>query len=86
MKVSDLEFKPHPAELGGAQAIVKFNNGYGASVITGWQFYTDKDHSYELAVLGKDGKLDYTTPITNDVCGHLNEEDVNELLLKIENL
>ena len=29
----DLEFNPHPNHMGGVQAIAKFDNGYGASVV-----------------------------------------------------
>ncbi len=86
MKVTDLKFEEHPAKLSESQATVKFDNGYGASIITGPCSYTDINHPYELAVLGRDGKLDYDTPITDNVCGYLTEDDVNELLLRIENL
>ena len=29
----DLQFNPHPNHLGGVQAVIKFENGYGASVV-----------------------------------------------------
>lgn len=51
MKVSELEFNPHSAGLGGTAAQVTFDNGYGASVITGSMFYTSTVSPYELAVL-----------------------------------
>jgi hypothetical protein len=72
--------------MGGHQRVYKFPNGYGASVIMGSHAYSDMDHPYELAVLGLDGHLSYTTPITSDVEGHLNADEVNELLLKIKEL
>lgn len=86
MKISDLKFEPHPGGFGGTQAKVKFKNGYGASIITGPMFYTDAEHPYEIAVLNLEDAIDYTTPITNDVVGHLNEEEANEILSQIENL
>lgn len=68
----------------GYQELYEFPNGYGASVI---------NHTYsyglELAVIywrGEEFDLVYDTPITDDVIGHLTNERVEELLLKIENL
>jgi hypothetical protein len=40
----------------------------------------------ELAVLGKDGRLDYSTPVTEDVEGYLTAEKAAELLDQIEGL
>ena len=40
---------------------------------------------WELAVL-QNGSLCYDTPITNDVIGHLNEEEVNNYLNLIKEL
>jgi len=79
MKIEELKFEAHPAGMGGTQATVDFDNGYGASVITGPMFYTDEDAPYELAVM-KRGKLTYETPITGDVLGHLTAEDVERVL------
>lgn len=80
----------HPAGLGGTQTIYKFPNGYGASVISGEYFYTDIEHPYELGVLKFDdegnGHITYETPITDDVIGHLTEEDVQDTLLQIKAL
>lgn len=42
----------------------KFDNGYGASVITGGIAYCNETQPYELAVL-KRGELCYDTPITD---------------------
>lgn len=72
----ELEGLPRPTEVnslwGGIQAVWKFDNGYGASVI---------NHAYsrgvELAVLGPDGDLTYDTPITDDVVNYI--ADVEEL-------
>jgi hypothetical protein len=85
MQVQDLDFKPHPSGLGGARALVEFENSYGASVVTGSMFYTNADQPYEIAVL-KDGTITYDTPITDDVLGYLTEEDANTALTQISEL
>lgn len=85
MKISDLNFEQHPVDPIGTRAVATFVNGYGASVVTGAMFYTDLDHPYELAVQRGD-LLCYDTPITDDVLGYLNAEEVNVLLDEIEAL
>lgn len=69
----------------GTQARVEFDNGYGASVISGQGAYGGDEGLYELAVL-KSGSLCYDTPITSDVVGHLTPEDVTRLLGEIATL
>ncbi len=81
----DLEFKPHPGHMGGVQAIEKFDNGYGVSVVKTPYTYGGRDGLYELAVLGNDG-ITYDTPITDDVLGYLSEKDVTEVLIKVQQL
>jgi hypothetical protein len=81
----NLDFKPHPNNMGGVQAIEKFDNGYGVSVVRTPYTYGGKDGLYELAVLDNDG-ITYDTPITNDVLGYLSEQDVTEVLIKIQQL
>ena len=81
-----LDFKPHPNyPLGATQAEIHFPNGYGASVITGEMFYTSPEKPYELAVLDGDD-LTYETPITDDVIGYLDYDEVLEILSEIEKL
>ena len=80
-----LKFGTHPSGIGGSRAVIDFPNGYGASVISGPQWYTDESHPYELAVL-QNGSLTYETPITDDVIGHLTEGDVELLLARIKEL
>lgn len=83
---NDLEFKPHSTGLGGVMSRITFDNGFGASVIKTPYSYGGDDGLYELAVLDSDGKLTYSTPITEDVMGHLTSEDVTEILKQIQQL
>lgn len=83
---SDLEFKPHPMNGSGVVSRIKFDNGFGASVVKGPYTYGGDQGLYELAVLDSDGELTYMTPITSDVEGYLTEEDVTKLLEQIQNL
>lgn len=82
---SDLEFKPHPMGSGIISRI-KFDNGYGASVVKGPHTYGGDQDLYELAVLDNNDDLTYNTPVTSDVEGYLTEEDVTILLKQIQNL
>jgi hypothetical protein len=82
----DLEFKPHPNHMGGVQAIAEFDNGFGASIVKTPYTYGGKEGLYELAVLDSDGHLTYATSVTNDVLGYLSEQDVTEVLIKIQQL
>jgi hypothetical protein len=68
----------------GTQRLYRFDNGYGASVVR-------HEYSYgtELAVIrwdGSDFDLNYDTPLTNDVIGHLTESEVGDLLRRISKL
>jgi len=83
---NDLEFKPHPSGIGGIVSRIKFDNGYGASIVQGPHTYGGEDGLYELAVLNSNGDLIYDTPITNDVLGYLSETQVTDLLIKIQQL
>jgi hypothetical protein len=80
-KISDLDWSPH---AGGERATVDFPNGYSASVLRGGSFYT-LGGTYEIAVL-RDGHLDYSTPVTDDVCGYLSKAGANKVLAEIEAL
>lgn len=60
----------------------KFDNGYGASVINGGFSY-----GLEVAVIRYDGDgwtIDYSTPITSDVIGYV--EDLDSVLDEIKSL
>ena len=84
----DLEFNTHPnlGHIGGVQARITFDNGYGASVVRSQYTYGGDRGLYELAVFGKDGHITYDTPITNDVIGYLRPEDVTDVMEKIQQL
>lgn len=89
MKFSDLKFGPRPIGPQGIQAKVFFENGYGASVVKFPGSYGYDSGLYELAVLkGTKRKWDlcYNTKITEDVLGHLSEDEVTKTLIKIEKL
>ncbi len=82
----DLVFKEHPNHMGGVQAVIEFDNGYGASIVSTPYTYGGKEGLYELAVFGKDGHISYDTPITNDVLGYLKPEEVTDILEQIQSL
>lgn len=69
------------------QALVKFDNGYGASIITSPLVEGAKNGRYELAVLNNETKnIVYNTEITNDVLGNLSKIEVGNVLVRIKNL
>ena len=67
---------------GGIQKIYQFDNGYGASVIRHEHSYGFEQGLWELGVL-IGSELTYDTEITNDVIGHLTEEEVQKYLMEI---
>ena len=73
--------------IGHMQTVYKFPNGYGASVIE--IYYFEEDY-IEVAVVKFDenGKyhLDFSTPITDDVIGVLDEEGRDKVLQQIFDL
>jgi hypothetical protein len=91
----DLVFNNHPAG-DGKQAVMLFPNGYGVSIVRfnlpggfGYGSYTSDESEWELAVLKEtedEWSLTYETPITDDVLGHLSEDDVTEIMAKVQSL
>lgn len=80
--------KYHLLEFG--QWRFKFENNYGASVVKHFGSYGYEQDKFELAVLrfeenGTD-YITYNTPITDNVIGWLDNNEVLELLKKIKNL
>jgi hypothetical protein len=82
----DLTFEKHPVAGFGTQAKLKFDNGYGISVITGSSAYGDGAMPYEAAVLLTNGSLCYDTPVTDDVMGHLSADSVTDRMKQIQQL
>jgi hypothetical protein len=83
----DLEFTSLNDEfMSGKKSRIQFDNGYGASVVSHSFSYGGKLGLYEIAILDNEGDICYDTPITDDVIGHLTEEDVTEVLIKIQSL
>ena len=93
----DLEFKPHPlvssAKLkypelllpDAKRAVMEFENGYGVNVVFGDLFYSNGRDTYEVGIL-KDGYLCYDTYITDDLLGYQDEEEVTEIMRKVQEL
>ena len=76
----------------GSQYLFRFANGYGASVIKHNGSYGYTKDLWELAVIRFEDEdndswnLTYHTPITDDVEGHLTDEEVCDLLQRIKEL
>jgi hypothetical protein len=68
------------------QKIYKFDNGFGASVVSHSCSYGGKEGFFEIAILDKNGKISYDTPITSDVIGWLDFAGVADILERIKNL
>jgi hypothetical protein len=81
----DLEFRPH-RDVDGTQSVMMFDNGYGVSVIKKPFSYGGKMGLYELAVLDSGEDITYNTPVTNDVLGHLSEEEVTKYMIEVQKL
>ena len=87
-KFKDLKFEPYSIAKSGLDnykdakhATETFENGYGVSVLFGSCFYSNGKDTYEVSVLF-DGSITYNTDITNDVMGHLSEDEVSEVMSK----
>jgi len=88
-KMRKLDWKHHPNDLGGKQAKLFFENGYGVSIVFGILFYSNGIDTYEVAVLKGDKdnwKITYNTPITDDVLGYLTMDEVQEVIDRVEKL
>ena len=77
--------RPH-ASGEGVQHLFEFWNGFGASVVQGSGTYGATQGLWELGVLGQDGELTYSTPITGDVLGWQTETEVRRVLNRIQAL
>lgn len=82
----DLEFKPSLPNM--EQAVIFFENGYGASVITGEYAYAGEGE-YEIALIKGDKNgwcLCDNRLLKGTVLGYQSPEDITKLLQKIEKL
>lgn len=76
----------------GVHYVFRFPNGYGASVVKHSGSYGHREDLWELAVVkfydegDDDWNLNYDTDITDDVIGHLADEEVRDLLKQIMEL
>jgi hypothetical protein len=79
----DLEFKPR--SIGnGLQARMDFDNGYGVSVVSFSGSY-GYPNLWEVAVV-YEGSLTYNTDITDDVIGYQTDQDVTDVMKKVQAL
>jgi hypothetical protein len=72
--------------IGTKQSLVQFPNGWGASIVIGEHSYGGRIGLYEVAVLDSTGTIRYDSGITEDVIGHLKQDEVSEILSKISKL
>ena len=86
MMLNNSDYNKKYSILDGVGYEYKFDNGYGASVVSHSGSYGGNQGLYELAVLDSTGDLCYSTPITEDVIGHLTSDKVIELLERIKSL
>lgn len=76
----------------GFQVIYRFRSGYGASVVQHKNSYGGENGKYELAVARWNGPDDndwsicYSTPVTDDVLGHLDPGHVHSILSQLGEL
>jgi hypothetical protein len=90
MKFTDLKFEPHPNyKTSGVQAKYFFSNDYGVSVVRSPGSYGFTEGLYEVAVLKgteNNWKICYDTPVTYDVLGHRDEQDIENIMKEVSSL
>lgn len=82
------EFKSYNVHQ-GIQYLHFFPNGYGVSIVKHSFSYGNKQGLWEIAVLeGNEDEhhITYATPITNDVIGYLNDDEVNDYCKQVSEL
>jgi len=92
----DLEFEQvnDAPFMVGKKARMHFDNGYGVSIVKhpfsyGGSSYTNNENEWEVAILfgnEKEWELTYNTPIANDVIGWLSEDEVTDIMIKVQEL
>lgn len=68
---------------GGIQFVFMFPNNYGASVVSHDYSYGGGEGLWEIAVLDENESLCYSTEVTDDVIGYLEEDEVLDVLYHI---
>ena len=86
-----MDFKTFESKAvnGGIQYKAFFDNGYGVSIVKHSFSYGNELGLWELAVLKGDANnwtLCYDTPITGDVIGRLEEDEVNNIVNDVKEL
>lgn len=84
--IKDLEFKPL---WNGVQAKMFFPNGYGVSVVKHKYSYGGDRGLWEIAVLKgtkHDWNICYDTDITDDVLGYQTDQDVTDVMRRVQEL
>lgn len=74
---------------GGTQTLVFFSNGYGASIVKHKWSYGANRSLFEIAVIAGNANewhITYDTPITDDVLGYQDDNDVKIVLQQIREL
>ena len=74
---------------GHKQAVLEFDNGYAISVLFGSTFYSDGKSTYEVGIIGPDGKLRKNKEITGEddfVIGYQTKEQVTEIMKQVQDL
>ena len=84
LKEMSNEFKVFPLNNGFCYGAI-FPNNYGISIIKHDGSYGRECDEWEIGVL-RNGKLCYTTPITDDVIGWLTDDEVMEVARNIAKL
>lgn len=77
--------------MAGKQALGRFANGYGVSIVQHAGSYGGRENKWELAVLkwepgADDFELTYDTPITDDVIGWLTWDEAVDIAREVEAL
>lgn len=65
---------------------VLFPNGYGVSIVRHGYSYGGNSGLFEVAVLGEDGEITYSTPVTGDVLGWLSVQEVLDTMKAVSEL
>jgi hypothetical protein len=74
-------FESERLNLDGVQRFYKFKGGWGLSLINALVAHA-YPFAWEAAVLGPDGKIVYSTPLTEDVEVFQSDEEANKFIEK----